>query len=197
MDRFESFNIIHWNKGPRKVSMYYHHTQVLSLVDSHGPVTHFSSSFWNSIRRTHSKRRHESLHVIISYFTLVLELTLAPSLPKTSVLPLKPPLVPPTHFFQISAQLHIQIGASQQEGVRLHRDQLLDLVVISCIFQSYVCISRDSLSCPCLLLTSRVIFHIAHASKVLSTPVTTVNTPMMRFIFESVDRLRGKRAAKV
>jgi hypothetical protein len=33
--------------------------------------------------------------------------------------------------------------------------------------------------------------HIAHASRVLSIPVTIVKIPIMRFIFVSVERLRG------
>lgn len=38
--------------------------------------------------------------------------------------------------------------------------------------------------------------HIAHASRVLSIPVTIVKMPMMRLIFVSVERPRGNRASE-
>jgi hypothetical protein len=42
-----------------------------------------------------------------------------------------------------------------------------------------------------------VSFHIAHASNVLSTPVTIVKTPMIKLILVSVERPRISFAGKV
>ncbi len=56
----------------------------------------------------------------------------------------------------------------------------------------------DLLECSraCLCLRSPVRRHIAHASSVLSMPVTVVKIPIMRLIFVSVERPRGNGAAE-
>jgi hypothetical protein len=100
-------------------------------------------------------------------------------------------------------QPHIQIAVSGQELIQLRLNRSLGLAVISCPFRIFVRfpfinISSDILAGARLRLPSLVNFHIAHASKALSTPVTTVKTPIMRLISVSVDNLglRGKKAAK-
>ena len=70
-------------------------------------------------------------------------------------------------------------------------------ILLFCIHPSYVFVLNYLLSCARLRLPARVSFHIAQASKVLSTPVTIVKMPMIKLTFVSAEMLRGYSAIEV